>query len=289
MKRINLGNISAYLSKMFFHGRSYDEINWSKYNDFLTLKNKVQKPILSPPSSLSIIIPCYNHSRYIRSALQSAISQTIIPDEIIIVNDASPDSSANVIREWMNEVTMQRPDLKTKIVLISNKKNMGQAYSLNKGIGEAKSDLIMILNDDDLLMSDAVEAVFRIFLFYSNLVLFGSTCIPFSNDEIIRNHEKKVLKSVNTIENYIKIYNPDNSKEYIRSNDINMTHSSCTFYKEIWHFVGGYMVNKKDRIVPFSDRDLQLRINGIFPVGISENVPFVFWRENSSVDAGRNS
>jgi hypothetical protein len=59
--------------------------------------------------------------------------------------------------------------------------------------------------------------------------------------------------------------------------------------KTAWEAVGGYRVAKEQRVVPFSDRDFQLRINAIWPVAVAYETPFSFWRRDASVDGGLNS
>jgi glycosyltransferase involved in cell wall biosynthesis len=289
MKKQLLDLFLEIKEKVIFKTGKYDQINRKKFNRYILKQQKGKKTLLQVPKSLAIVIPCYNHSQYIISALESAINQTVSPDEIIIVNDASPDLSKEIVTGWIHGVSTKTPTFKTNLTFISNKENMGQAYSLNTGIACSKSDLIMILNDDDILMDDAVEAVFKIFRHNPGIALFGGTSIPFSQDDTLNNYSKNILSLAPAIEKDINISFPEDAERYSQSNDINMTHSSCTFFKDVWKVVGGYQTCKSERIVPFSDRDIQLRINGLYPIGISSHVPFVFWRENSSVDAGKNS
>jgi hypothetical protein len=68
-----------------------------------------------------------------------------------------------------------------------------------------------------------------------------------------------------------------------------MTHSGSCFFKVAWEAVGGYQAVKAKRVVPFSDRDFQLRINAVWPVAVAYETPLTLWREGSSVDAGINS
>jgi hypothetical protein len=68
-----------------------------------------------------------------------------------------------------------------------------------------------------------------------------------------------------------------------------MTHSGSCFFKVAWTAVGGYQVDKTQRVVPFSDRDFQMRVNAVWPVAVAYETPLALWREGSSVDAGLNS
>ena len=72
-------------------------------------------------SLVSIIIPVYNTEKYLRQCLDSVINQTFQDIEIILVNDASTDNSAAIIKEY------QQKDSRIKPVNITN--NIGVSKS----------------------------------------------------------------------------------------------------------------------------------------------------------------
>jgi glycosyltransferase involved in cell wall biosynthesis len=87
----------------------------------------------------SIIIPVYNREKYILQAVQSVISQTFTNWELIIVNDASTDSTATLINN------INHP----KVVVVHNKQNIERCNSRNLGIALAKGKYIAFLDSDD--------------------------------------------------------------------------------------------------------------------------------------------
>jgi len=86
---------------------------------------------------ISVIIPAFNHGRYLRNALESVISQSFPAYEIILVDDASDDKTDNVIREF------------PQISIITNETNHGPSYCRNIGILASSGDLISFLDADD--------------------------------------------------------------------------------------------------------------------------------------------
>src|ERR1035437_5358879 len=105
------------------------------------------------PTSIAIVVPCFRHADFLRDTVDSILAQTRRPDEVIFVNDHSPDATTEILEA----LVAHHPDLARRHAeLFVNDRNMGQAASLNRGISSASSDLIMILNDDDYLMQDAV-------------------------------------------------------------------------------------------------------------------------------------
>lgn len=90
---------------------------------------------------LSIVIPVYNHEKYVKKCLETILEELPERTEIIIVDDCSTDNSLDVIKSIKSE----------HIKIICNEKNMGCAYSLNRAIGLAKGEYIGTNNSDDFV------------------------------------------------------------------------------------------------------------------------------------------
>jgi len=86
---------------------------------------------------ISVVVPVYNAEKYIAQALDSLISQTLPPDEIIVVNDGSTDGSAEVVASFASRV---------KLV---SQENSGTANARNRGLQESTGDLLAFLDADD--------------------------------------------------------------------------------------------------------------------------------------------
>lgn len=269
INEISQRKIKYYLKNNYF-------LNKETSKDFFYLKTKNEK-------SIALIVPCYMHERYIELSFQSIVSQTKIPDEVIFVNDFSKDNTERVLKK---NIAAFSKNFNTKFKLINNSKNFGQSESINIGITEAESDLIMILNDDDYLLHDAIEVTLLLFQKNNELFMLGSSYIEFDNNDFLKLYPKNILKTINLESIEIKTHYPEDVLKYKNFDDLNMTHSGSTFYKIAWEKAGKYIPDKRKRLVPFSDRDFQLRLNALFPVGVSYCTPFVLWRNNSSVDLG---
>lgn len=88
---------------------------------------------------VSIIVPTYNSETYITQALKSVFNQSYDNWEIILVDDASIDSTVKIARGF--------PDKRLKI--IENARNRGVSYGRNRGIKEARGKWIALLDSDD--------------------------------------------------------------------------------------------------------------------------------------------
>ena len=92
---------------------------------------------------ISIFIPVYNKSKFLKRSIKSIQKQTLKDIEIIIVNDCSEDNSLEIIME------MAKNDSRIKI--INNEQNRGGLYSRAIGILNSKGEYIMELDADDEL------------------------------------------------------------------------------------------------------------------------------------------
>ena len=95
----------------------------------------------------SVIINNYNYARFLRAAIDSALSQTYQNCEVVVVDDGSTDNSRDVIESY---------DRRVKAVY---KCNGGQGSALNAGFEASSGDLIIFLDADDVLLPCAVETV----------------------------------------------------------------------------------------------------------------------------------
>lgn len=98
---------------------------------------------ISPPLSVSVIIPTYNRAEFVAEALDAVLSQLRDGDEVIVVNDGSKDNTLDVLSPY-----------KDRIRLI-NQDNAGKSAALNHALPEVTCDLIWIVDDDDIVCPDA--------------------------------------------------------------------------------------------------------------------------------------
>jgi len=263
------------------------EISQRKIRAFIKANRDTTKPINFPTTrpSVAIIIPCYGHAPFLEEMFESIKQQTQAPDQVIFVLDQSPDASAEIITRLVQDFQGQTS---SQFAILHNEKNRGQAASLNRGVEYSTCDLIMILNDDDYLMHDSIQTSVSLLKKYPEAALLGGHSLHFSSEQLAQ--IPKNIQSICTLEDIqIDFRLPQKVLEYRGYNDINMTHSGSCFYKTAWQAIGGYYSDKSKRLVHFSDRDFQLRMNALFPVALSNITPLSCWRNDSSVDQGVNS
>lgn len=94
-------------------------------------------------TTISVVIPTYNGASYVPHALDSILHQTVLPDEIVVVDDCSSDGTATAVEALA-------PTASVPIHVIQLRRNSGgPARPINTGIEAATSDLIAVLEQDD--------------------------------------------------------------------------------------------------------------------------------------------
>jgi glycosyltransferase involved in cell wall biosynthesis len=96
-------------------------------------------------TSVAVIIPCFNQGVFLNEAIESALRQTVTPNEIIVIDDGSTDDSAAVARAH-------------PAVRYMRQENRGSAAARNAGLRLASSEFVIFLDADDLLLPGAVAA-----------------------------------------------------------------------------------------------------------------------------------
>ena len=112
---------------------------------------------------ISIVIPLYNKERFIKETLDSVFNQSFTDYEIIIVNDGSTDSSVFIV----NAIDDQR------ITVLSNQ-NKGVSHARNFGISKANSDLIALLDGDDLWEQNHLENLYNLYEKFPDCGLYAT-------------------------------------------------------------------------------------------------------------------
>lgn len=95
--------------------------------------------------SASVVITTFNHARFLAQAIASVYAQTMLPDEIIVVDDGSRDRPERVVRKFPQVKLVRQP-------------NAGLSGARNTGLRLSRSRYIVFLDADDRLLPGAIEA-----------------------------------------------------------------------------------------------------------------------------------
>ena len=100
---------------------------------------------------ISVIIPCYNVSKYISKCIESILNQSYKKLEIIMVDDCSTDDTCKVLEKYSL--------IDSRIKVLKNDNNMGAAYSRNRGFSESHGNFISFIDSDDYIDDNFYESM----------------------------------------------------------------------------------------------------------------------------------
>lgn len=97
----------------------------------------------------AVIIPVYNGEAFVAKAIESCLQQTMLPDEIVVIDDASKDDTISIVQSFNSPL----------IKLEQNKKNSGPSFSRNRGMQLADADWILFLDADDVFHPEKIKII----------------------------------------------------------------------------------------------------------------------------------
>jgi len=133
-------------------------------------------------ASVSIIAANYNNGKYLRDFIGSVNESSVLPKELIIVDDGSLDESIDILNGYS--------DLKY-LKILKFDKNRGFCKALNVGIKSATGDYIMRVDPDDMLLEDRIEKQVNYLEKNKDVAVVGSNVIYFhteTKEELFRSN-----------------------------------------------------------------------------------------------------
>ncbi|MBY0097112.1 bifunctional glycosyltransferase/CDP-glycerol:glycerophosphate glycerophosphotransferase [Mesobacillus maritimus] len=113
---------------------------------------------------VSIIMPYYNTSEFVRDSLSSVLSQTYRNLELVIINDGSNTEETEYLESLLVD---------DRIIYRKNETNKGVAFARNSGLKFATGEMIYFLDSDDILVNDTIELLIKNIHEYP--AIFGTT------------------------------------------------------------------------------------------------------------------
>ncbi len=179
-------------------------------------------------SKVSVVIPSYNHGRYLAGTIQSVLEQTRPFAEIVIVDDGSRDDSVRLCRELQ-----QRHPL----IRLFIQKNEGAHNAINRGIREARGDLIAVLNSDDLFLPDKIERCLEILAANPGAELVAGRVEIMNTEGVVQSAGVAVDWQKRALDYFRR--SGDLSLSLLNENFIATT-SNMLFTKRLWEESGGF-------------------------------------------------
>ena len=216
---------------------------------------------------VSVVIPNYNNEQYISKCLDSVLAQTYKNLEVLVVDDSSTDSSADIINEYI--------DLDSRVRLIINTENIKVSRNRHQGILRSYGSFVTTLDSDDYYFNEyKIQNEIELLSTYG----FPEDLIAYSQTWILntKNKSKPQFKHKNALEgnlfNAVLVRDAPIPRDFIFSRALYLTSGGFDFDIQI-----------------FEDWDLKIRLSALASWKYT-NKPGVVYRLHdsglSSVDQG---
>jgi glycosyltransferase involved in cell wall biosynthesis len=185
---------------------------------------------------VSVIIPCYNYARYLGQAIESVLAQSYSHFEIIVIDDGSRDSTA--------EVTTRYPEVRYVW-----QENQGLSAARNTGLRQSRGSYLIFLDADDLLLPDALE--------------IGLNCLKERPDcAFVSGHSRSIREDGSLLKEYPQYPIGDNHYLALLQGNYIGVPATVIYRRAALETIGGF-----DTSLPVcEDYDLYLRLAQKFPL-----------------------
>ena len=211
--------IKLLVEKLKYLHLNYHDIEFvPENNQYKQLYQQEKQKLLSKIADyeskalISIIVPIYNVEKYLRQCLDSIIAQTYQNFECLLINDGSPDNSADICREYVSKDSRFR---------YFEKENGGASSARNLGIECSKGQYITFIDSDDWVDSDHLEVLYRA-LIDEKADIAISTYKQFNMDDNCyyvhsyqRGYDRKVFTNAELVDSLPLLYRYDSTYNFV--------------------------------------------------------------------------
>lgn len=134
-------------------------------NEHLDFLKNIEETVTYPNTLISVVIPIYNVSPYLRLCLESIENQTYPYFEVLLVNDGSRDNSEDICQEFIN---------KDKRFRYFEQENLGLSAARNTGILNSKGEFITFIEGDDFVVPNYLAELYQSALKNDSEIVIGS-------------------------------------------------------------------------------------------------------------------
>jgi glycosyltransferase involved in cell wall biosynthesis len=181
--------------------------------------------------SVLVIIPCYNHGKYLAESVTSILNQSHTNLKVCIVNDGSTDDTHVIATELL--------DLDDRVSYINLEDNVGKWYCLNVAIESSDCDIITSQDADDVALPDRIERQLLCMIHTSTVHNLCGFYHCYSEDDVKKHKDIRMKDDIDTIK-------PDDVSKLVSAGwthpginhyytgEFETAGASAMFYRNIW-------------------------------------------------------
>lgn len=245
-------------TQLSFHALKYvsDRANENTASDYQTQLTNYKKDLLklfsflSAPTDLAVIIPTHNRLNFLKQAVDSVLNQDILPDELIIIDDASSDGTAQFLAHCEGIEECQFKSL-------FHREQLGVSAARNSGLELTQCHWVAFLDSDDQWLPEKISKQID---YLENYPFYG---ILQSNEKWIR--DGKPLKQESYHQKPLGWAFEQSLERCL------ISPSSVMIQSNLFEAFGNF----DEKLKACEDYDLWLRISRYLPIGLGEEVSLI--------------
>lgn len=228
---------------------------------------RIERPGPPPgrPPRVSVVIPCYNYGRYIANCVDSALSQPGVNADVLIIDDASQDGSAEVIREIAAK--------DRRVRAIYHERNLGHIATYNEGIFQVEGDYVVLLSADDLLAPGSLARATTLMESNPGVGLVYGPVVEFEDVPPALNHANRGGAASWTIWR-----GHDWLRDRCRTGRNALMSPEAVMRKSVLYAVGGYQTS----LPHAGDFDMWMRAASVSDVGYIGGITQAYYRVHTA-------
>ena len=212
---------------------------------------------------VTVVIPCYNSLRFLPETLSAVLDGSYTDLEVVLVDDGGEDDLAS----WATAVGDER-------VRVVRQANAGVAAARNRGVADARGELVAFCDSDDLWLPHTLAAM---------VGRFDELSAESAADPVgLVYGWYQVVLSDGTPTGRVEAFEAEGDvwEQFVTANPVGM--SATLLPRQVFEDVGGFEVNRDEFPIDVEDWDLWIRIAASHRVGLVRDVLYLYRRHDSN-------
>jgi len=184
----------------------------------------------SPPArganGVSVVMPVYNHERFVARALASVAAQSAPPRELVVVDDGSSDGSAGVVERFALDAPFP--------VTLARQTNRGAHVAINRGLALASCETLALINSDDAYERDRLARLAPALGPSSMLAWSGVTFVDEDDRPAANPATEALAASIRTVRT------PDERIEALTRTNLAVSSGNLVFRRSLLDMIGAF-------------------------------------------------
>lgn len=190
----------------------------------------------APSPMVSVVVPSFNHAAHVDEALRSVEAQDYEHLELIVVDDASSDGTAEIARDLLGGEEL-REHFSGRVQWVSNEENRGAHATIDRALKMAGGTLIAILNSDDRYHPERISRLVEAVLEKGTLLAFSQVAFIDEDGDALESASGEAFRLHG---HQARIDRFPSLGFAAMCSNVALSTGNLVFHRELWKTVGGF-------------------------------------------------